>query len=207
MSWDYEIGGVPHNSMDVDSSGSYLFIAVLNTSSQPEILKMATSLDVDATTPFSPGAGTESNVVCGDLNTEFVWAVGDFGSQAAVLFDGYNNIYWYSDTISDAWYKPARPVMLGPMDDFMLMTTTPGDTTLWESYWVAAAGPYWIEVNDGLPYQVNAIDRLGYDPEQMLIGSYWYGGGGYMSYSPSGGEEFETILDSLAAAVTAIIFG
>ena len=212
MAQSFFIGGIDNQSFDIDISGDYLYLAVQETYFLPQVLRLTANLENDATIEYDPQAGSEVQLQCGDLNTYWVWAVGDFGTESVVLFDDIGGKYWVTDNQSPYWYFPAHPLLVGPDDDQLALVHTHNDNKLFETYWIGDDGPYWIELTEDTPFHINSMDRLDVNLDDLLIGTYFYSSPYIVSYNPDGGfgDNFEDIsgsLTSIVTKVTSLIFG
>lgn len=193
----YAPGGLPHNMFDVDADNDNMYIAVM--AGVPQILKMSADLDADAEVTFNPGAGTEVNLMAGDINSGWVWATGDFGSPDKVALTTDGGSYWFAQNEVD-WTGVARPILVGPGDDSLLTTST--GLSFWQNRYEDDT-IYWIERY--IPGEIWAVDRLDINVEETVIGGYWYTDG-LVYYSPNSGFQWETVTDGLpTATITTVI--
>lgn len=206
MPSSYTVGGVSHNSFDCDADGVTLYIAVLDSSGNPQILKMDSELGSDATLSYDPGAGSEIGVMCGDFDPYFIWASGQLGGTDRVVLTEDSN-YWYVQNVYDVnyWYDDALPLLVGPGDDSKVTVAVEG--TLHETYFVGES-LYWMSY-PGAPFiEIGAFDRLDINRDEVLAGTYWYDDTVISAYSPSSGEVWGDVTGVLpSAAVTSVIFG
>ena len=212
------ISGCVFQSFDVEADGNYIYVGLLNASSFPYIIVLPAALDTAPATTYNPGTGTEVEVRCAKRTSNTVWAAGDFGADSLVRYSTINYWYWYNDPESAAWTPPSRGLFIGPADDDMVLVSNSFDDKLYQSYFVADTGPYWVDLSFdyNLPYDVNAITRLDLNPDEIMIGAgvssdaYWYPYFTYIDYSPNEGYEFLDItnnISSLTFAVTDLIYG
>lgn len=202
---NFRPGGVEHNAFDVDADGNYLFLAVKNSSSQPEILKMKADLSADAASAFNPGAGSEVNLMAGDLSPYWVWASGDFGGTIKVIKTTDGGSYWYTQN-ENTWSGVARPALVGPGDDTLFTTST--DLTFFQNRYEGDT-QYWIDRS--LSQKVWALDRVDVNFDQVILGSYWYSNNSdfMVYYSPNSGLNWKNVTDSFPdnVNITALIVG
>lgn len=198
MPQDYQIGDLAHNAFDINANGDQLFIAVINSGSVPQILRMAADMASDADVVFNPGSGSMINLMAGDINAYWIWAVGDFGT-AKVILSTDGGSYWYEQNEA-GWTGGARPILVGPGND-ALLTTSIG-TTLWQNRYDGDY-IYWIERY--IPGEIWSVDRIDVDAEETVIGAYWYTDG-LVYYSPNSGFNWETVTKNLpTATITSVI--
>lgn len=199
MAQDYQIGDLAHNAFDINADGDQLYIAVVNSGSVPQILRMAANLESAAVVVFDPGAGSVVNLMAGDINAYWIWAVGDFGGTAKVVLSTDGGSFWYEQNEA-GWTGAARPILVGPGND-SLLTTSIG-TTLWQNRYDGDY-IYWIERY--IPGEIWSVDRIDLDVEETVIGAYWYTDG-LVYYSPNSGFNWETVTKNLpVATITSII--
>lgn len=204
MAVDYQVGGVPHNAFDIDADGEYLYLAVLNSSNQPQILKMSAALDADAIASYNPGSGSEVNLMAGDMYSYWIWAAGNFGGTDRVAWTGDGGVYWYIQD-DGTLTGTARPVLVGPGDDSLL--TTAGGLVLYQNRYEGDI-QYWID--RAIPGEIWALDRVDVNFEQLITGAYWYTGDSsvLVNYSPNSGLQWNDVTDSLPdATVTSLVIG
>lgn len=204
MTTDYQVGGLSSNVFDVDADGLYLYIAVLDTSNQPQILKMRADLTLDATVSFNPAAGSEVNLMAGDLSSYWIWAAGEFGGTNKVVWTGTGGSAWYVQNDND-WVGTARPVLVGPGDDTLLTTST--GVIFWQNRYEGET-QYWIE--RVLPIEIRTVHRRDLNFEDTMIGAYWYTGvvDQRVYYSPNSGFNWEDLTGTLPdVTIMAVIAG
>jgi hypothetical protein len=205
MTQEYKVGGVPHNAFDIDADGLYLYIAVKNSSNQPQILKMLADLSANAVVSYNPGGGTEVNLDAGRFTSYFVWASGDFGGTAKVVQTEDGGNYWYVKNPAE-WTGVARPILVGPGSDTLVSTST--GLNLHQTYnfeddvlWVTDAS---------LLSPLYAIERISDNVDELTVGAYWYSDlAQTVHYSPNEGTSFEDITKLLPndVTITTIISG
>lgn len=219
MADEFTIGGFSNQSMDIDADGAYLFVAVLNNSGFPQILSFDADLGSDGDIEYDPGDGTFIGVLCGKQSAGVVWAAGDFGaSDKVVQYSDFRGEYWTNaDPNFDYWTGVARPMLLGPSNDYKLTVGMTQDMILAETYFTQDTGPYWTLLNDDVDFFISAMDSLDLSPLQLLIAaddgepywvaSYWYP---FVEFSPNGGLSFEDVSGAIATEemkVTCLVFG
>lgn len=205
MATVFSVGGLSHNAFDIDANGLYLYLAVLDASGNPQVLKMLADLTANATVSYNPGAGSEVNLMAGDLSSYYVWAVGAFAGTDKVVLTQDGGNYWYVQD-EGTWSGVARPVLVGPGDDLLLTTST--DLYFWQNRF-AGGDIYWVERT--LPGTIWAVDRLDDNFDNTIIGAYWYTGDSsqLVHYSPNSGFNWENVTGVLTPpkSITAIAFG
>lgn len=193
----YDPGGLAHNAFDVDADGERLYIAVLSAN-LPQILKMSVDLDANALLTFNPGAGSEVNLMAGDIVSYWVWAVGDFGGTDKVVLTT-DTYYWYVEDDGTFGAGAARPILVGPGND-SLLTTSVG-LSFWQNRYESDT-IYWIERY--IPGEIWSVDRVDLDVEETVIGAYWYPA--LVNYSPNSGFNWQDLGANLPTApVTSVI--
>lgn len=212
MTNSFRVGGFNQHAADIDADGLYLYLSVIDDAGSPEVLKMPADLSDVALSVYQPGDGASVNVLAGDLTSYFCWAVGDFGGYNRVILTE-DGSYWYQknpDPFVQYWYGVAGPAVIGPGEDTRLMVCVNDDFALHETYFVGDA-LYWF-TEPAVPTQVGAVDRLDYNPDEVLVGAwyatYWYSEANIVFYSPSAGQVWGDVSFGLTGvAVTNIIFG
>ena len=207
----FTIGGLSHQCFDVDAEGAFLYLAVLDDTPQPQVLRMQTDLNDPVALVYDPGSGNSINVQCGDLSQYFVWAAGDFGSNDRVA-SADDGVYWYVRNFEpfDYWAGSAGPLKVGPHGDEIVSVFTNDDFTLHESYFVGES-LYWMDMPYA-PFGVGAFDRQMVNFEEIIAGVgesvYWYSGSNQVQYSPNSGIRWGDVSTGLTAVqVTSVIYG
>lgn len=208
MAQSYRVGGIAHNSFDINADGQYAYIAALNNSDQPQILRIPTNLEEDAALLYDPAAGTEINIMAGDYDAYFLWAAGNFGGNDKVV-NTEDGIYWYVKNYSpfDYWYSSGGPLLVGPGDDQLVTIVINDSLALQESYFVGDS-VYWLERHPNY-FVAGAIDRLDSNKEEILLGATDAATKTHIEYSPDSGVQWGDVSDGLSTTpynVTAIIF-
>lgn len=200
----FGLSGVPLNMADIDADGAYLFLALLNGSGQPQILKLRANLLEDGISSFNPGDGTEVNVMAGDLSGYWIWAAGDFGATDKVVRSTDRGAFWY---VMNDWSDSlaAHPILVGPGDD-MLVTTSNGLTL--QQTRVEGDSFYWID-RATLNFGVWAIDRLDENVDNLVVGAYWYSGlNQLVNHSANSGLQWADLTLALPdAIITSVVAG
>lgn len=212
MANSYKLGGLHHNSFDINADGTYLYIAALNNDNNPVILRQDTGLDLDAVLSHNPGSGDRVNVMAGDYDAYFIWASGDFGDNDKVIATEDGN-YWYVRShvpFEIYWYGDAEPILVGPGDDNLVTVMTNANFTIHQTYWIGE-NLYWLQ-DPTLPFEVGAFDRQDLSVSEILIGIgtavYWYVDSNIVNYSPDDGFTWGDNSDGLSGSkITSIIFG
>jgi hypothetical protein len=211
MADSYKLGGLYHNSFDICADGTYLYIAALDDSNNPVILRQDTGLESNAVLSHNPGTGSRINLMAGDYDAYFIWASGDFGGDVKVIATEDGD-YWYTRNWSPYtyWVGNAEPILVGPGDDNLITVMTNSNFAIHQTYFVGDT-LYWLQ-DPTLPFKVGAFDRGQINPVEMLIGIgdevYWYTNTDIVNYSPDEGLTWgdnSTGLDG--NKVTTIIFG
>lgn len=219
---DYKILGLASHSFDVEANSTYIYIGCAKSDeTTPRILSMSTTLDSDAVITYNPGTGTEVNIKAGFQQGDFLWAVGDFGTDKALRYIGEEAYYWYGDTESQNWYGPIRPIRIDPNDDGIMLTSDYYDPDYagitYEAYFIGLnTAAYWLPggQTNGAAY---FFDLMSLDVTQLVAGigtegwaaAYWYP----VTYSPNRGVTFTNISvddipwDEAAVACTGVIVG
>jgi len=203
MSVDYQVGGVSHNAFDIDADAYYLYLAVLDSSNSPQILKLRADLSSPATVSYDPGSGSEVNLMAGDLSSYWVWASGNFGGTNRVVATFTGGQAWYIQD-DGTLVGTARPILVGPGDDALV--TTSGGTILYQNRFEGAT-QYWVDRN--IPFSVWALDRVDINFEDIAVGAYWYSGlSQLVEWSPSSGLLWGDITAGLPdVTITSIVLG
>lgn len=204
MAFDYEVGGLSHNVFDIDANGAYLFIAALESTGDPVILKMLADLSADATISYNPGAGSEVNVMAGDLSGYWIWAAGDFGVAVKVVRTTNGGSSW---GVMNDWTDAlaAHPIFVGPGDDTLVAV---GDGLTFQQTRVEGDSFYWVD-RATLDFELRAIDRLDVNFDHVFVGAYWYSGATLLvEHSPNSGLQWGDLTLALpGATITSIVAG
>lgn len=204
MTSGYKAGGISANTFDVDADGIFLYIAALDASNLPVVLRMMSDLSADAILSYNPGAGTESNLMAGNLSGYWVWAAGDFGSATKVLRTTDRGNSWY---VMNDWSnsRASHPIFVGPGDDTLVSV---GDGLTFQQTRVEGDDVYWID-RATLDFELRAIDRLGDNFDHVFIGAYWYTGATLLvEHTPNSGLQWGDLTLALpGATITSIVAG
>lgn len=213
MASDYRVGGLYHNSFDIDADGGTLYIGALDSTGTPVVLAQQSDLGSDARLAYNPGAGDEINLMCGDEHKYWIWATGNFGGDTRAVRSG-DAIYWYTSNpqpYNDYWYGDAGPILIGPDNDYLITIMIRNfGYTLHEAYWMEDS-LYWFDRHP-TSFDVGAIDRYDQDSDQIVVGIntavYWYDGFDIVEYSANAGKQWGDITYTLPAGlkVTSVIF-
>lgn len=204
MTSGYQVGGLSHNSFDIDADGIYLFIAALDSSDNPVVLKMLGDLSADAILSYNPGVGSEVNLMAGDLSGYWIWAAGDFGTSTKVIRTVDRGSYWY---VMNDWSDnlAAHPILVGPGDDSLV---TVGDGLIFQQTRVEGNSFYWID-RATLNFELRAIDRLDENFDNVVVGAYWYSGVNQLvNHSPNSGLHWDDLTLALPdVTITSVVAG
>jgi hypothetical protein len=181
-------------AMSVSPDDYYVYVGVLDGSSNPVLLQLLADLSADSIKAYDPGAGSAIGVHCADLNEEWVWIAGEFGGAVKVRVSIDDGATW-STRDPGTWNGVALPIVLGPDDDNLVLVPTDGDDDLFET---DDGGLNWATLNAALPFDVNGMDRLDLNLDEIMIGSDADRG---IRYSPNNGVTLHDLSDVAMANV------
>lgn len=167
MANGYSIGG--NQGIDISSDGNKIFIAALDEGYFPVLLTLNSNLEEYAEAVYEPAAGTEINVICGDLIAYWTWAFGDFGGDLKVIFSESQDPYWY---IADpgGWSGPASPGFIGPSDDGQFLIVRNDDFYFSEAQVGDEGAIAWIDLDSFTYFDVRALHRSKYSEQDIFFG-------------------------------------
>jgi hypothetical protein len=148
----------------IDADGSNIYIAGLDSSNNPVLLKFPTSLDTDATIVYEPGAGTDIGVQCGRFDNDVIWAAGDFGAAFATVKseDGGDNF-----TAADSQFTTITAFRVGPDSDERVLIA---DDNI-DIYETIDDGTIWTLINNNIGFQPLVIERLDKNVQESVFGN------------------------------------
>lgn len=131
--------------MDVDTSGRYVYIGLLDAAGFPVIVRITTGLE-GLRTIYQPGAGTWGGVRRDPLASSNLWIFGDFGAVTQ-LFRGELWGDYLEDLSPAAWgavelVRPVLPSVSAPFDIIAILTDA---EEIWQS---GDYGLNWVKVDD-----------------------------------------------------------
>lgn len=168
--WVIEQATLPINGrahlLDVDTSGLFVYIGVLDAAGFPAILRVSTELG-GLRNLYQPAAGTYGGVRRDPLASSNCWFFGDFGAATKVI---HSEIWGSTLTdVTDAGWgagelvRPVLPSVAAPFDVIAILNTA---DDAWRS-WDYAAN--WAKQNDtNFPCETAERDFL--DDEYVFIG-------------------------------------
>jgi hypothetical protein len=191
---DFEVGAWSPTAMSVSPDDYYVYVGLLDGSSNPVLLQLLSDLSADPIKAYDPGAGSAIGVHCADFNEEWVWIAGEFGGTAKVRVSIDDGATW---TTKDpgTWSGVALPIVLGPDWDNLVLVPTDGDDDLFET---EDGGLNWATLNNSLPFDVAGMDRLDLNLDEIVMGSDADRG---IRYSPNNGVTLHDLSDVAMANV------
>lgn len=174
-------------AMDVSADDYYLYVAALTNSSQPLLLRLFADLTTDPAVVYNPAAGDTIGVRCGDLNENWVWIAGDFGTPLVRLSEDDGATWITKDP--GTWVGVVTSFVVGPDDDNLVLAVTDGDDDLHET---EDGGLNWDTLNAAMPFDVSAMDRLYFNLDEIVFGVD-AAGADRVRYTPNNGTDLEDI--------------
>lgn len=193
----------------IDADGDYIYIAALDASGQPTLIKFPTALDADGSIVFQPGGGSDIGVECSATDADTIWIAGEFGSTNTVerSTDGGGSF-----VVEDpGTFAPVTAFDVGPDSDerVIVAAETSGSIGLVNIFETVDGGDNWSEKNAGLssPASVRAIGRFPTSPEELVLGNA-NAAADRSDYSPNSGADLDDITSGTPAAdATGVIVG
>lgn len=155
----------------INADGTHIFLAALNNSGFPVLVKILANLSADGDLVFSPSAGDNIGVQCGKYDADIVWVAGNFGGTDTVekSEDGGTS-FVVKDNGS---FDPVTSFIVGPdSDDRVLIFTDAGgsvpSTSIQET---DDNGDSWEERNSTLSLISKAVVRLDINVEELVTGN------------------------------------
>lgn len=152
--------------VDIDADGTFLYIAALNSSAQPVLIKMTTDLDADGTVIFNPGAGSNIGVQCGREDADTVWIAGDFNGDKVEKSEDAGSTFTVKDP---GGYSNVLAFTVGPdSDDRVLIAESSIGFRVIETI---DSGANWTVINSSSGLDANAIGRLSTNVQEVVFGN------------------------------------
>lgn len=150
---------------DIDADGTFIYIAALDDSGFPVLLKLSTAINADATTVFEPLAGDDIGVQCGRFNADIVWVAGAFDDTNTVeKSEDAGTLFAIKD---DGTFGDVKAFIVGPgSDDRVLIADD--NVNIEETL---DSGTIWTNINTATGFNVNAIARLDINVEEVIFGN------------------------------------
>ncbi len=151
---------------DIDADGLFLYIAALNTSGFPTLVKFSSGLAADGTFAFDPGTGTDIGVQCGRFDADVVWIAGDFGSTNVVeKSENAGTSFTVKDTGS---FGTVETFVIGPDSDERVLISDVTNDDIQETI---DDGDNWTQINASVGFDINAIARLDTNVQETVFGN------------------------------------
>ncbi len=151
---------------DIDADGSFLYIAVLDNSGFPALIKIATSLSADGSSVFAPGAGTDIGVQCGRFDSGIVYVAGDFGGTDVVEKSVDSGAIF--TVIDPATFGTVETFIVGPDSDNRVLVS---DVTNDDIQQTIDGGTVWTAINSAVGFDIVSMARLDRNVQEMVLGA------------------------------------
>jgi hypothetical protein len=186
---------------DIDADGTYIYLAALNASTFPVLIKILADLSTDGTIVFNPGAGTDIGVQAGNFNASSVWIAGDFGGTNVVE---KTEDAGASFTVKDpATFGAVTAFAAGPDSDDKIMVVDANED-IHES---TDNGATWTTHNSAVGLSTLALARLGKNTQEIVLGNEGSATDN-VDYSPNSGVNLEDFSSGFPEQdVTGVIVG
>ena len=151
--------------MDVDTSGRFVYIGLLDDSGFPVIMRITTDLE-GLRVIYQPGAGTWGGVRRDPLASSNLWIFGDFG-VVTQLFRGELWGDYLEDLSPGAWgvdlVRPVLPSVSAPFELIAILNVAE------EVWWSPNYGFDWVKLDD-TNFPANTAERDWLDDRYVFIG-------------------------------------
>ncbi len=149
----------------IDAAGTFIYIAALNSSSVPILLKLNTDLSAFPTIIFEPGQGSDIGVICGKEDASTIWIGGDFGDTD--VLEKSENAGTTFTVKDDGTFGTVNIFHVGPdSDDRVLLVDD--NVNIEET---VDGGTNWTTINAAVGFTINAIARLATDVKEAVFGN------------------------------------
>jgi hypothetical protein len=160
--------------LDVDSSGQYVYIGLLNASGFPAIVRVSTQL-AGLTTLYNPGAGSYGGVRRDPFHSSVVWIFGNFGAASKAIY-GQNWGATLTDITDGGWgagelVRPILPSTSQVLDLVAILNTAQDSVRSWDG------GVTWTKQDD-TNFPANTAERDFIDHEYVFVHLQLSVGGG-----------------------------
>lgn len=150
---------------DIDADGLFLYIAALNSSGFPALIKISTALNADGSGIFNPGAGTDIGVQCGRFDSGIVYVAGDFGGTDVVEKSNDGSTF---SVIDPATFGTVESFVIGPDSDDRVLISDVTNDDIQETI---DSGTIWTAINSALGFNALSLARLDRNVEEMVLGA------------------------------------
>lgn len=169
---------------DIDASGTFVYIAAIDSQTFPTLIKIATSLSADGSIVFQPSAGDNIGVQCGRFDNDVVWIGGNFDSTNKL--EKSENAGTSFAVKDDATFADIEAFVVGPDSDDRVLVA---DETI-EIQETVNDGDTWTQINASVGFNINAIARLAVNVEESIFGND-LGVSNAITYSVNRGDDME----------------
>ena len=164
---------------DMDATGNYIFVVLLDTSSNPVVLRISYDLST-VETVYNPGAGSWGGVYCDPSFVGRVWIFGDFGAAIKVQYSDDYGETW-TDVTDGTWAanEVVRPLLVSffdPADVSAILNTAR------QAWHTGNTGGVWDNIGaTNLPSAAGARDWI--EDTYILVGRETFGAQ-HLQWSP-----------------------
>ncbi len=151
---------------DIDSDGSFLYIAALNDNGFPVLIKISSDLSADGALVFEPSAGTDIGIQCGRFDSGVVYIAGDFGGTNVV--EKSSNSGSSFSVIDPATFGTIESFIVGPDSDDRILVSDVTNDDIQESI---DSGTVWVSKNTSVGFNILAMARLDRNVQEMVLGA------------------------------------
>jgi hypothetical protein len=170
---------------DIDASGTFLYIAALDSNGFPVLVKLATSLAADGTLVFNPAAGTDIGVQCGRFDADTIWVAGAFdGTNVVEKSEDAGDTFSVKDTGA---FGDVEAFVVGPDSDKRVLISDVTNDDIQETL---DDGSNWTQINGSVGFDINAIARLGENVQEAVFGND-AAANDVIDYSVNSGDDME----------------
>ena len=150
---------------DIDADSTFLYIGAIDSLTFPTVIKFATALNADGSVVFNPGAGDDIGVQCGRENAQVIWIAGKFdGTNVVEKSEDAGSSFTVKD---DGSFGDVEAFVVGPDSDNRVLIAD-DNVNIEETI---DSGAVWINRNTTTGFNVNAIARLGINPQETIFGN------------------------------------
>ncbi len=167
-SWQGSGGNNPSqmpSPASVDASGTFIYIASLNSLGFPILLKLDTGLATNPSVVFDPGKGGNIGVICGKEAATTVWIGGNFGDTD--VLEKSENAGTTFTVKDDGTFGFVTAFQVGPDSDNRVLLAD-NNVNIEET---VDGGTNWATINTGVGFTINAIARLATDIKEAVFGN------------------------------------
>jgi hypothetical protein len=170
--------------IDMDASGWYVYVALLNVTGEPAIIRVPYDLSTSETM-YNPGTGTWGGVVCDPYTPQTLWLFGNYGAGKVLLSQDWGETF--TDITDAGWGagELVRPLLLSLWEPNNAIAILNVANEVWQTKDYAT----WVEIGATI-FGADCGVRDPFEPFNVWIGRTAPGGANHIQYSPNEGRSW-----------------